>query len=160
VVERLFKDEAHLVRLVGLLAAGLVGFLLLRGLLVPDDFGVYGHYRAGALDDNRARPVAFAGQDACEACHAEPMEAKRAGGHKGVRCEACHGALARHALADDPAALKPERPGARLCLVCHAVSVARPARFPQVDTKDHAEPGTCLECHAAHQPGQPPEGER
>ena len=41
-------------------------------LLVPSDFGVYGFYRAGALNDVKARPIAYAGRAACEECHAAP----------------------------------------------------------------------------------------
>ena len=148
-----FKDLEHLLRVAALFAGGLVLFLVLKAALVPKGFGTYGHYRAGAREDARARPVVFAGADDSAACHSDVAEAKHAGKHAGVRCEACHGPLASHALADDPAAAKPQRPTAELCLVCHAKNVARPAGFPQVQLKDHAEPGTCLECHKGHQPG-------
>ena len=148
-----FKDQEHLLRVAALFLAGLLLFLFLKAVLVPKDFGKYGHYRAGALEDARARPVAFAGAAACADCHSDAVDAKKAGKHAGVRCEACHGALASHAQADDPAAAKPKHPTAELCLVCHAANVAKPAGFPQVQAKEHAEPGTCLECHKGHQPG-------
>jgi hypothetical protein len=149
-----FRDQEHLLRLAGLALLGVLAFLLLRGLLVPHDFGVLGHYRASALDDNRKEPISFAGQDACLACH----EDTRAGGkHGGVRCEACHGAMAAHAESDDPAASAPSRPPADLCEVCHLANVAKPASFPQVDLKQHAEPGSCLTCHKAHRPDEAPE---
>jgi hypothetical protein len=147
-----FKDVEHLLRVAGLLLVGVVLFLGLKALLVPKDFGLYGHYRAGALDDARARPVVFAGRAACEACHSEVPEATKGGKHAGIACEACHGALAPHAEADDPAATKPPRPTAALCPVCHSAAIGKPARFPQVNLKEHAEPGTCLECHRAHRP--------
>jgi hypothetical protein len=146
-----FGDYEHLLRVVGLFAAGLVVFLLLKAVLVPASFGLYGHYRAAALEENRARPVAFAGHAACEECHADVVEARKGSKHARVSCEACHGALARHAAGDESDA-KPARPTAALCLTCHAPSVAKPAAFPQVSTKDHAEPGTCLECHKPHSP--------
>jgi cytochrome c7-like protein len=149
---RRFEDGEHLLRVVGLLLVGVVLFLGLKALLVPKGFGLYGHYRAGALDDARARPVAFAGRAACEACHSEVPEATKGGKHAGIACEACHGALAPHAEADDPAATKPPRPTAALCPVCHSAAVGKPAGFPQVNLKEHAEPGTCLECHKAHRP--------
>jgi hypothetical protein len=148
-----FKDQEHLLRVAGLFLVGLLAFLLLKAVLVPEGFGRYGHYRAGALDDARARPVAFAGSGACTDCHSDVVDAKKAGKHAGVRCEACHGALASHAQADDAVATKPPRPTAALCAVCHSANVAKPAGFPQVQVKEHAEPGTCLECHKAHQPG-------
>jgi hypothetical protein len=147
-----FQDQEHLYRVAVLFVAGLLVFMLLKTLLVPRGFGVYGHYRAGALADNRARPIAFAGRATCEACHTDAVQAATGGKHAGIGCEACHGALARHAQADDPAAAKPARPTAELCPACHTANVGKPAGFPQVQIKEHAAPGTCLECHRAHQP--------
>lgn len=155
-----FKDEAHLLRVAGLFAAGIVVFLLLQALLIPKDFGVYGHFRAGALEDNRARPVAYAGRAACEDCHSDVAEARKGSKHAGIGCETCHGALAVHAQADDPSATKPKRPDAGVCLVCHTANVAKPRGFPQVDPKDHAGQASCLSCHKAHRPGDAPEAKR
>ena len=147
-----FKDQEHLLRVAGLFIAGLVSFLLLQMMLVPKGFGVYGHYRAGALDDSRLQPVAFAGRTACESCHTDPADALKAGKHARLGCEACHGPLARHAEAEDATANKPQRPTAAVCLVCHTSNVAKPAGFPQMTLKEHAEAGSCLECHKPHQP--------
>lgn len=147
-----FKDQEHLLRVIGLFLAGLVVFVLLQALLVPKDFGVYGHFRAGALDDNRARLRRYAGAESCAACHDDAARVRRAGKHAKVACEACHGPHARHAEADDPATMKPERPGPTLCLVCHAPNVAKPAGFAQVEAREHAGGASCLECHAAHDP--------
>ncbi len=146
-----FGDYEHLLRVLGLFAAGLVVFLVLKAFLVPASFGLYGHYRADSLEENRARPVSFAGHAVCEDCHADVVEARKKSKHERVSCEACHGALARHAAGDESAG-KPARPTAALCLTCHASNVAKPAGFPQVSPKDHAEPGTCLECHKPHSP--------
>jgi hypothetical protein len=155
----LFGHREHLVRVAALFAGGVVVFLLLQALLVPEDFGVYGHYRAGALDDNRARPVAHAGRAACIECHTDVQEAAKGGHHERIGCEACHGPLARHA--DDPAAQKAERPDSRvLCRRCHAANVARPARFPQVDPEEHAGKEACITCHPAHNPGGDKGGEK
>jgi hypothetical protein len=148
-----FKDVEHLLRVAALFVGGLLLFLVLQAALVPKGFGTYGHYRPGAVDEARARPVAFAGAVACADCHSDVADVKKAGKHAGVRCEACHGPLASHAQADDPSAAKPPRPTAELCLVCHAANVGKPAGFPQVKVKEHAEPGTCLQCHKGHQPG-------
>ena len=63
------KEAAHLIRLAALFAAGVLLFLFVRQMMVPAGFGRYGHFRAGALEDIRARPIAFAGRAACEACH-------------------------------------------------------------------------------------------
>ena len=67
----LFGHKEHLVRVAALFAAGVLVFVALQSLLVPKGFGGYGHYRAGALDDNRARPLVHAGRGACVECHAD-----------------------------------------------------------------------------------------
>lgn len=150
-MKRIFGHREHLVRVAGLFAAGVVVFVLLRSLLIPEGFGRYGHYRAGALDDARAQEVAHAGRDACLACHEDAAEAAKGGGHARVRCEACHGPLAAHA--EDPTERKAVKPdAARLCVRCHQASVARPASFPQKDRAEHAGDEACTTCHVAHHP--------
>ena len=114
-------------------------------------FRQYGHFRAGALDDVRARPISFAGRVACEACHPEKREALNKGKHANVGCEACHGPLARHA--DDPDKMKPVLPDTRvLCPTCHEANSAKPKAFPQVDSKDHSGGEPCKSCHQPHTP--------
>lgn len=138
-----------------LFATGGLAFLLLRATLVPKDFGRHGHYRAGALEDNRARPLVHAGRAACLDCHGDipkAMEAK-ASGHRGIGCEACHGAQAAHAAAEDPGKAKPKLPEARpLCLGCHAQDPARPGFLPQQDPKLHHPKSVCTDCHNPHAP--------
>ncbi|MFN8547210.1 MAG: cytochrome C [Candidatus Eisenbacteria bacterium] len=146
-----FKDREHLFRAAGLLVGLVVAFIVVRGLFVPPGFGAYGHYRSGALDDIRAREVNFAGQKACAECHEDVLDAKAAGAHKSVHCEACHDALAKHAVAPDE--LEPKLPDVKtLCVRCHQTSVARPKSFPQVDPEDHAGESPCTDCHTPHAP--------
>jgi hypothetical protein len=148
---RFFGHAEHLVRVLGLFAAGILAFGVLRAQLVPADFGRFGHFRAGALDDARARPLAFAGRAACVDCHTEAVEAAKGSGHARVRCEACHGPLAAHAA--DPNEHKAVRPDAKLvCVRCHQSNVARPAQFPQRDRAEHAGDESCTTCHVAHHP--------
>jgi hypothetical protein len=147
----LFKDKEHLLRMAALFAAGVLLFVVARGLLVPASFGVYGHFRADALLDNRARPLAFAGRAACSDCHGDVVELRVGSKHAKVGCEACHGALGRHA--GDPEAMTPEKPdGARVCLVCHLANVAKPRSFPQVDPAEHGDGQGCGGCHKPHHP--------
>jgi Cytochrome c7 and related cytochrome c len=151
----LFKDKEHLLRVAVLFLGGIVAFLVLQQLLVPPGFGAFGHYRAGALGDNRSRPLRYAGQGTCVECHTDIAETRAHGKHGHVACEACHGALAAHAA--DPEAVKPVRPDPKaLCPVCHTANVAKPSPFPQIDRAEHPD-GVCTECHVAHDPGSAPE---
>jgi hypothetical protein len=154
-MQKFFKDKMHLVRLAGLFAAGLLLFVLARAIFVPKGFGLYGHYRAGALADNRSRPVSFAGRAVCGECHTDKKEELASGKHAGIGCEACHGALARHA--DNPGEMKPEKPEPKtLCVKCHLANVAKPGKFPQIDPKTHFDGGDCHGCHASHAPDKEP----
>jgi cytochrome c554/c'-like protein len=150
-VARIFGHREHLVRVAGLFLAGIVVFVALQALLIPEGFGRYGHYRAGALDDARARPIAYAGRAACLECHADAADAAKGSGHSAVHCEACHGPLAAHA--GDPTAHAAKRPDpAVLCVRCHQQNVARPEGFPQKDRAEHAGDEPCTTCHVAHHP--------
>ena len=148
--ERL-KDHEHLLRMLALLLLGIAAFLVLRSFAVPKDYGRYGPFRAGALDDNAAQPVAFGGQAVCEECHGDVIESRQGSRHAGISCEICHGPAAAHA--EDPSSSQPVRPdGRELCLNCHSVNVARPEAFPQIDPAAHGDEGLCTACHPHHHP--------
>ena len=151
IMGKILRDAGHLVRLVVVLLAGVLLFLILRNALVPPGFGQYGHYRPGALEDNRNRPVKFAGQTACAMCHDEVVQLRKTGKHAGVSCEACHGPQFQHT--EDPTAHKPPRPQvAALCVRCHEADAAKPKRFPQVVSKEHSGGEPCGTCHKPHNP--------
>jgi len=146
-----FRDSEHVVRVVAILAFGLVLFIVVRSLLVPDDFGVYGFFRAGALADNRAHPLVYAGRSACVDCHADVVELRKGSRHERIGCESCHGPLAAHASGETDE--KPGRPDPRVtCIKCHAMKAGKPAGFPQVHVAEHAEEGPCTACHQPHRP--------
>ncbi len=146
-----FRDFEHLLRLVVIFVAGLLLFVVVRWMLVPDDFGVYGHFRAGSLDDNRQRPLVHGGAAACGECHDDVVASRSGGGHESIRCEACHGPLAAHAA--EPSDQAPELPdAATVCLRCHLPAMAKPATSPQVDPAEHADNEPCDTCHIAHAP--------
>ena len=145
------EDFDHLLRKAALYEAGVGVFVAVRAALVPDDFGVLGHYRAAAIAENREGALVHAGRDACRGCHVEPARVLAGGAHQAVGCEACHGPLGGHAAA--PAAHGAQRPDGRTtCLRCHARGDARPVAFPQVDAAEHAPEGACVDCHTAHSP--------
>ena len=133
----LFKDIEHLVRLVAVMASGLIGFLVLRGAIVPHSFGEYGHYRGASIGEIAARHIAYAGHDACEVCHTNVVDQKKQGKHAVLACEACHGAQGRHA--DDPSTVTPVKlDTAVVCTRCHEANSAKPKTFPQVSTAEHS----------------------
>lgn len=146
-----FEDSKHLIR-IALVFLGVLGlFLIARSFIVPKSFGKYGHYRADAITEIAARPVAFGGHEVCEACHSEVLDVKKTGKHANVACEACHGPQAAHA--EDPGLKKPARPDTSiLCVRCHEAHVAKPKAFPQVVSKDHAGGVACGTCHQPHRP--------
>jgi hypothetical protein len=148
----IFKDAGHLFRFAGLFVFAFLAFLAIRGYVVPKSFGQYGHYRGAAIGEIAAHPVKFAGHQACESCHTDVLDGKKNGKHAHVNCEACHGALAKHA--GDPAAVTPLKPDtAVICARCHAASAAKPKDFPQVEPADHSNGLPCETCHQPHNPG-------
>lgn len=141
----------HIYRVAGLFAAGFIVFTIVRWALVPADFGVYGFYRGGALQDARALPVRYGGEAACLDCHSGVDDERKGVRHEKIKCEACHGPLAGHAAGDDankPRALNPRL----LCLSCHTQIAGKPSFVPQVVPADHGGDGPCAECHKPHRP--------
>ena len=148
---RFFRNAGHLIRPALVFLLGLGVFLLIREVVVPKDFGKFGHYRAGALDQVSAHPMAYAGQGQCVLCHDDEAKVHDGGKHANVRCEACHGPLAKHA--DDPVANKPKLPDvANLCRRCHEKDASKPKSFPQVETVSHSQGMLCNTCHQPHNP--------
>jgi hypothetical protein len=146
-----FKDAGHLFRFAGLFVLAFLIFLVIRGYVVPRSFGQYGHYRGNAIGEMAAKSIKFAGHEACESCHSDIADTKKAGKHAHVNCEACHGPLAKHA--DDPTALTPVKPDtAVLCARCHTATAAKPKGFPQVDPAEHSNGVACETCHQPHSP--------
>jgi predicted CXXCH cytochrome family protein len=146
-----FRDVEHLFRLAAIFLAAVVVFLIARAILVPADFGVYGHYRASAVDDEMARPVVHAGQIVCAGCHTDIVEIRAAAKHASVACETCHGPQAAHAEAPD--VVKPRVPEmASLCIGCHAARTGKPKWYPTVDVAEHSGGESCATCHTSHDP--------
>jgi len=174
-----FRHATHVVRVAMTFLGGFLVLVIARTALVPEDFGTFGFYRAGAIDDARAQPIAHAGQAACEGCHsgtywsdadeaqavfaADPKKDNR---HSVLRCEACHGPLAFHSV-HEKAQEEAEKAGKeleatgrpvplvaadKLCLTCHLEITGRPEFQPQVLVGDHGEKDQCESCHRPHRP--------
>jgi Cytochrome c7 and related cytochrome c len=145
------KDVEHLIRLALAMAIFALAFILVRAAVIPRSFGQYGHYRGDAIAEIAARPVAYAGHQTCEGCHADVVDQKKLGRHVVLSCEACHGPLANHA--DDPASVTPSKlDTAVVCARCHEANSAKPKAFPQVVTADHSAGIACDTCHQPHKP--------
>lgn len=150
-MKKVFEGSGHLIRLALVGCLAVLAFFAIRHALVPPEFGKYGHFRPASLDEIAARAPVFAGREACAGCHSDVVAAKSKGPHANVGCEACHGALGRHA--QDFAAQKPALPDtAKLCVVCHEADGAKPKSFPQVVSREHAGDAACGTCHNPHQP--------
>ncbi|MBK5298959.1 MAG: cytochrome C [Vicinamibacteria bacterium] len=147
-----FRDYEHVLRMAGLFVLAVVAFLVWRSWMVPRDFGVYGHFRAGAIADAAVRTPLYAGQASCIECHGDVQQVRSSGRHAAIGCEACHGPLGQHARGQSDVA--PVRPDPRIvCLTCHTARLGMPAAFPRIVVKEHSESGSCTECHKAHAPG-------
>ena len=147
-----YQNYQHLVRLAVLFGIGVVIFFVAKVMFTPPDFGKYGHYRPGALQDVRMHPVKYAGQQACVQCHTDVAETRAGGKHARVGCESCHGPLAAHAA--DPGSVPGVKPDPRaICLRCHVANASKPTFMPQIVPADHAPDGACTECHQPHSPG-------
>ena len=150
-MRKLFRDSGHLIRPAVVLLAGLALFIVLRGAVIPKDFGKYGHFRPGALALVKQRPISYAGQQQCVICHDDQAKVRSEGKHAHVACETCHGPLAKHA--DDPGSVTPKLPDvATLCVRCHEKDAAKPAAFPQVASAEHSGGMVCNSCHKPHNP--------
>src|SRR5271170_2150466 len=146
----IFRDTGHLFRFAGIFPVAILVFLGIRGWLVPQTFGQYGHYRGAAITEIAAKPIQFAGHQTCETCHSDIADKKSHGKHASVSCEACHGALANHA--DDPSVPPAKLDTAKLCVQCHEASAAKPKSFPQVESASHSNGLPCETCHQPHSP--------
>ena len=144
----------QIVPLALIFAAAIAALFIARKLLVPATFGQLGYYRAAAVDEIAAQPIAYAGSKACLDCHDDVDQIKRQSKHQGVSCEVCHGDAAKHVEAPDQ--VKPIKPiGRGYCPLCHGYDPARPTGFPQINPDVHNPGRACMSCHNPHNPMLP-----
>ena len=156
-MSRLFGHREHLVRVAGLFLAGVVVFVVLQALLIPEGFGLYGHYRAGRAR-RRARPARRARRP-----RGLPRVPRRRGRQR-PRAADTQASAARPATARSPRTpgtprrRRPCKPDAAvLCVRCHQANVARPAGFPQKDRAEHAGDEVVHDLPRRPPPGHPPD---
>ncbi|OGW82861.1 MAG: hypothetical protein A3C47_07365 [Omnitrophica bacterium RIFCSPHIGHO2_02_FULL_51_18] len=151
---KFFKLPQQLVSLFILFFIIIVVFIIARRIFVPATFGVYGHYRASAIDTVKEQKINYAGAKACYECHDDIFETKSKSYHKDVSCEVCHGPSAKHVESGGDFA--PEIPRQRdFCPVCHGYNPSRPTGFPQVIVAQHNPGKACISCHKPHDPTPP-----
>ncbi|NOY60411.1 MAG: hypothetical protein GXO75_15985 [Calditrichaeota bacterium] len=148
------KIPEQIPRLSVLLVILVVLFIVVRSRLVPPDFGKYGHYRASAVDEIISQEIRYAGHEVCAECHDDVVGAKKAGYHKNVACEVCHGPAVAHT--EDPGSVELRAPRARrYCPLCHEYRPSRPTGFPQIVSNSHNPMKPCITCHDPHDPKPP-----
>ena len=150
---RFFNLPPQIFRLILLIFAIVILYLVARTLLTPDSFRDYGFYRGAALAEQSGHVPVFAGKQAVGARHPEILKTLAKGGHKTLSCEGCHGAVSKDEL-DQPVS-KMVKPTVKVCLRCHESNPSRPAWFRQITLKDHYTMD-CLECHLPHEPNEVP----
>lgn len=150
---RFFKLPPQIFRLVLLIFAIVVSYLVARTLLTPESFREYGFYRGAALVEYAKHEPVFAGKMACGVRYPDILKTLAKGGHKTLSCEGCHGVVSKDQL--DQPDRKMVKPTDQVCLRCHTANPSRPAWFRQIDVEDHF-PGKCIECHLPHEPNEVP----
>lgn len=140
-------------RLIMIFAVIGLAFIATRWWARPDTFGQYGHYRGSALSAAVDKEPHYINKSVCVECHDDEAALHVAGPHKKVSCQICHGAGAVHA--EDPQASNIRKPEVTsTCQRCHEKRAARPARFPQIETAEHADNEPCNSCHVVHNPSE------
>ncbi|WP_456385461.1 hypothetical protein [Desulfolithobacter sp.] len=157
------KYNTHVIRIVLVLAVVAVVGVTVRSMVIPESFGRYGHYRAGAVKDEINRPIRNGTNAACLACHPYIREMHLEGIHRTVSCEFCHGPVADHVKDGKVIARLPKKQGEEiktLCLRCHNKIIrARPKEaIKMISMPEHLEQKhvrtdhTCNQCHNVHAP--------
>jgi len=164
-VEKRYKSSyfAHVLKLAVILiiAGGLA--IYARGLFLPETMGQYGHYRGSDIQDQRDVTIRNKTNDSCFECHRPVRTIHKAGVHKDVSCEVCHGPYADHVKDGKVIGKLPVKRGddiKTLCLRCHnQIIQARPTNQIKVITMPlHLEEKkvqvthNCNQCHMVHDP--------
>ena len=130
----------------------IVLFLVARHFLVPESFGEAGHYRFNSIEDNRAKPMHYAGIEACNECHDDYVLELRSNMHAGLICETCHGpGLAHYDNPDSARLIIPDQ--REHCGLCHSYNPSRNSEvITMIDLNEHNVENQCIDCHNPHSP--------
>ncbi len=147
------KVPDQIVRL-GIVFLVLAGSISAIWLMLPPSLKEKKLQRVEAVERERAREVKYAGAAACALCHGAQYAKKKAGYHRTLSCETCHGPAQAHTT--NPVGMKPDVPrGRKFCPLCHAYNPSRPLGFPQINPVAHNPMKPCVTCHNPHDPRPP-----
>lgn len=158
------KYYNHIIRFSIVLIIIIIGFFVVRSVMVPESFGIYGTYTYGyhrGKSDIEQKSIyaLFQGSDKCKKCHTEEFDLCQNGDHTTLTCETCHGNWKAHNNNTKEQVIKDK--SVEACMLCHQHLQARPAEFPQITgfTKHLADQDLefekgmlCLDCHDPHEP--------
>ena len=157
------KYNSHLIKLIiALVVLGVAGFFA-RQVFTPESLGQYGHYRGADIADQKNVPVRLQTNESCFQCHKSIRKIHKAGVHKTVSCEICHGPYGDHIQDGKKIGTLPvkrDQEITHLCLRCHnKIIQARPREsIKMVGLPEHLEQKkvrldhTCDQCHMVHDP--------
>ena len=150
------SPRSHLYRLATLLAAGFVGFLVIKAVATPSSWNFEEWYRSDAVVEIAQQPLVYGGNESCKSCHKEEQKEFRKRKHRRLSCESCHGALADHVKGDEKSANAVVDTSSWQCENCHLWRINRPTDFPQftLEVEKHKtieEGEVCLKCHEDHE---------
>jgi len=164
-VQQEFKSShsVHVTRIVLTVIGVVIAGSLVRPLILPNEFGEYGHYRPGAVTDEATRQVRNMTNESCLDCHRNIRKIHLKGVHESVSCEVCHGAYADHVKDDKVIAEMPVVRGddiKALCLRCHnkVIRARPPESIKMIALPEHLEEKNvsthhiCNQCHHVHAP--------
>ncbi len=146
----------HIKRLLMLLALLALAFIGGKWLFTPASFWAYGHYRAASVGEIASAAPTYRDPASFEKAYPQVYATWSTNIHKVVKCQDCH--LAPFDPQVAAGALPMPRDSLKLCPVCHARIVGRPASMPQIDVASHSQGKQCTSCHNPHSPLYSPEG--
>ena len=109
--------------------------------------------RQATVKREAAKPIRYAGSNACAECHGKINATKIAGYHRDLSCETCHGAAEAHA--EDPDVKAATNPRREACALCHNYDPSKPTGYPQINPVVHNPRKQCIQCHKPHDPKPP-----
>lgn len=157
------KYNSHLIKLiVAMIVVGVVGYFA-RQLFIPESMGLYGHYRGEDIEDQKNIPIMLQTNESCFQCHKPIRKIHKAGVHKTVSCEICHGPYGSHIEEGKKIGTLPVKRDNQinqLCLRCHnKIIQARPREsIKMVGMPEHLQEKNvridhnCSQCHMVHDP--------